>query len=253
MKYPFIYIASVMRTGSTILQEMLTQSPNSIILHEPRCYGSKFKLQEYHRKVFLQYNSNIIKTLENKHTINLKELDKLLLKYVQQWGVKEIRNAGWKNYLGVFPNCKIILTGRDPRDIYISCYNVLQRGKQWKPKFGRFNPTNLYREIMPEFNKQQRLSERKKVLKIKYEDLCSKENIFPLVCGFVKSPLKETGKIGAFHKVIKIGKYDLKLHKKELTKKMINRWEKEPNKILLQKANRFYSLMKDYRNFWGYE
>ena len=41
--YPFIYIASVMRTGSTMLQEALTQKGKSFIFHEPKFHTGKFQ------------------------------------------------------------------------------------------------------------------------------------------------------------------------------------------------------------------
>jgi hypothetical protein len=59
-----------------------------------------------------------------------------LLENFEQIGFKEIRNERWRNYLKHFPNMKIILNGRDPRDIYVSLYHRVQKGKSgWQEPF----------------------------------------------------------------------------------------------------------------------
>ena len=43
---------------------------------------------------------------------------------VEQLGIKEIRSKGWENVVACEPNIKFIINGRDPRDIYISYYQL---------------------------------------------------------------------------------------------------------------------------------
>ena len=57
-----------------------------------------------------------------------------LASYVSQVGVKEIHHDGWRKYIQYFPEMKILLTGRDPRDIYISLF---YRVKKWQREFFR--------------------------------------------------------------------------------------------------------------------
>ena len=51
-----------------------------------------------------------------------------LLKVVSQIGVKEIRHAGWENYIRQFPDLKVVMSGRNPRDIYLSLTRLWETG-----------------------------------------------------------------------------------------------------------------------------
>ena len=46
MSLPLIYIAALLRTGSTLLSELLSQIPHSFIIHEPHLGKNYFALQE---------------------------------------------------------------------------------------------------------------------------------------------------------------------------------------------------------------
>lgn len=250
MKYPFIYISSLLRTGSTLLQEMLTKHPYSFIFHEPQFGLNKFKNYEINIQGLKNYISDL-SLLVRCH--NFKTISEFFKKQNIQFGVKEIRNSGWKRYNEFFPEIKYILTGRDPHDIYISAYNVLQRSKSWKPAFLPFCPEGLYKELEPDMNRQFEIFKTQDCIKVKYEDLCSDPECFNKIKKFVKSPIPDVGDIGAFHSVVPRGKYETNVHHGNLTTKVVNRWEHEKNEELIQQANHFFNLMKDYNNFWGYK
>ena len=139
MKIPFIYICSLMRTGSTFLQEALTDPPHSLILSEPRFNGSVFRFNKEMKQQIRA--AGLVVPKNNNERAALEELNNS----VGQVCVKEIRNRGWKGYLNSFKdNIRVILIGRDPRDIYISAYGVKQRGNSWKPKHG-LTPNGIYK------------------------------------------------------------------------------------------------------------
>ncbi len=66
-----------------------------------------------------------------------RELVPRLSAVVEQIGVKEIHHAGWQDYPAHFPEIRVILTARDPRDIYVSLYHRVKRGLgTWTGPFG---------------------------------------------------------------------------------------------------------------------
>lgn len=246
MKLPFIYICSTMRTGSTFLQELLTKAPYSIILSEPRFNGINFVPN---RENIQQITAAGLK-IPNTSNINLffEQLN------LEQVGVKEIRNRGWKGYLKAFvKNIKILIPVRNPKDIYLSAYGVTQRSNSWRPKFG-FSPAGLYKEIQPELEVQKKLLSFGHTLVVKYEDLCENFDIkYKEIKNFVNSPIPDVGEVGEFHKTIPAGQHEVKMHQGKATTKAVARWQREQNEDLLKQANRFFELMAEYCELWGYK
>ena len=58
MTKPLIYIASLRRTGSTVLSEALTSLPHSFIFREPYLSGGEFRVQDEDATTFLQKRSS---------------------------------------------------------------------------------------------------------------------------------------------------------------------------------------------------
>lgn len=130
MQKPFIYIASLRRTGSTVLSEALTLFPHSFIFREPGLSRRTFKIKSKDVDLFLAHGvklkgrqKEIMKKTSKELVVTFKKtLLPELLNVVSQVGVKEIHHEHWENLADAFPNMKVIVTGRDPRDIYISVF-----------------------------------------------------------------------------------------------------------------------------------
>ena len=149
MDRPFIYIASLQRTGSTVLSEALTLPPHSFIFREPRMGIGRFELRGGGEDAltFMNYGidllgfksrwtpsvgTSLIGRLRRKWSRYKRrsfvleafknELVPQFASCLAQIGVKEIRHEGWRGYLANFPEMRVILTGRDPRDIFTSLY-----------------------------------------------------------------------------------------------------------------------------------
>ena len=242
---PFVYICSVMRTGSTLCQEALTQKPKALIFSEPRFDGKVFRLN---LGLEIELNRFGIPIFTSR---SLESMIEYMSKYVEQVGVKEIRNWGWEKYITV-PDIRIVLTGRDPRDIYLSAYGVINRNDSWHPRFG-FYPEGIFKEVYPDFLVQKKLAEKFDVFKIRYEDFCTNFNsVYPELKKFVDSPIDGVGDIGEFHKRIEAGVHEWTTHQGKVTPKSCFKWKNETNKDILREAVEFYDLMKEYNEFWGY-
>lgn len=166
-----------------------------------------------------------------------------------QVGVKEIRNKGWKNYRRHFPDMKVILTGRDPRDIYISTYYHRQRIGKVEP----MSPHAITNELKREFRLQLQMKNMADILLVRYEDLCQDSSIIEKIKRFVHSPIKRTGKIGQFNLMHPHRRKEAQLHGGQITTKHVSRWRQEKNQQLVQEAQACFNLMQEYVEFWGYE
>lgn len=255
-EFPFIYISSIMRTGSTVLQEALTQYPNSYIFHEPLFSQNKFEIP-----------NNFLNDLEEKTKINIsnelknpsvKNLSKLIPKLgIKQIGIKEIIHSNWKEYLKYFPNIKFILTGRNPKDLYLSIYRWHHDKNGKNIKMFRKKLYSLYtiiNEINKDFEMQKEIHNTGKSIVIKYENLCNDPiGTLSYIKDFIDSPIQsKTGEIGLFLKNHKKRINEYNIHKGKITKNKIGEWKTIKDSKLLNDILIFDNKMKDYKNFWGY-
>jgi len=267
-KRPFVLVFGLMRTGTTLVQELLTHPPESFVFHEPWFHRNTFLLtdlscrmlqegygvdvseavveyrRKYQRYSWLKYTGDVVNAIVGK---------------IQQVGVKEIRLTGWFNYISTstFPfvkdhGFKILLMYRDPRDIYISCYNRLKLkvgSNAWKPRLGKLTPVNLYNELLPDVAACKSIlnSCKEHVLVVPYDELCLRfDEWWVRIREFVDFPTEEHGEIGAFHKLIERGHYELGRHSCSVTKRSCSRFAGCTDFYLRQEAKHFGELMHEY-------
>lgn len=243
-----------MRTGSTVVQEVLTELPYSYIFHEPQLCRNRFAIKDKFLKDVKHFEIKKMLRPPTMKNFAGKVVPKMKGK-IKQIGVKEIENAGWRNYIKHFPDTKIILTGRNPRDIYISIHYWFARKKSNKWKNGRvLTPKVLFEGLNKDFQMQKIMRLEYKAAKVRYEDLCLYPDItLEGIKKYVNSPIPNLGKVGHFlsNNPKRIGEHQL--HKGVITKSRVCRWKRETDKQLVKKANKFYELMGEYCEFWGYK
>lgn len=267
---PFIYISGLPRTGSTLLSEALTRLPDAFILNEPHLGKNYFAVQaadaerlaelgiDLHRfrrrklgKAFLLRRLRPFGFPQDYLLRRFKaELVPDLLAQIEQIGVKEIKHQGWENYAEHFGGMKAVMLGRDPRDLYLSYYRLWKTGVvSWE---GQFNPRTVSDFYTQEFRKQLRMREIVDTLCVRYEDLCTKPEVFDSIKRFVSSPLDGVGEIGAFVSRHPIRRDEQARHGIAISSNSVSRWRAEADTELLSMAEEFCLRMKAYRNFWDY-
>lgn len=268
---PFIYISALPRTGSTLLSEALSQLPYAFILHEPHLGRNHFALQLYDASRLEPYGVDLqafvrrrlpvaflfrrLRHFGYRQDFFLKAFKFRLLpalrEHVKQIGVKEIRHMGWRYYRRHFPNMKVVMLGRDPRDIYLSYYRRWRAGNvAWR---GPFTPETLTAFLNREFALQLALRRETECFKLRYEDLCTEETVIARVREFVKSPIPKLGEIGAFTGLHAARRPEHRTHGGKITSRRVLRWKKETDQGLLADAQRFFTLVPEYVEFWQYD
>lgn len=252
------------------MAEALTQLPYSFIFREPGLGRNKhnFKsddiacLREHGVDIEKFVKSTLWKVklnrlLRTKRDVMVKAFANRLAPHlaaqVQQFGVKEIRHEGWRRYARAFPEMKIVLTGRDPRDIYISLYYRLneERGKRWR---GEFEPVAVADDLNRQFRHQVRMHEQFGAFKAKYEDVCTNPALMEQVKQFVDSPIPagDVGEVGGFLASNPRRAEEHQVHGDQITDKRVRRWAQETDEQLVADAHRAFDLMPEYCEFWEY-
>jgi hypothetical protein len=266
---PFVFIASLRRTGSTVLSEALTVLPYSFILREPRFDMNWFNLKSRDAVQLKELGIDLM-AFARKHrlpaflarrlgigeTYMVRAFKKELLPQfrtcVQQVGVKEIRLGNWRRYHIHFPHMRVLLTGRDPRDIYISLYFRATSGKgSWS---GPFTPERVSEHLNDEFARQLEVYDTGVCMKVRYEDLAADPDVvLQQAITFTDSPIPGVGPIGGFTGTAPGRSNEYELHGNRITSRRISRWQTEQDRGLVMEAERVFDLMPEYCDFWGYE
>jgi len=252
---PFIYIASLRRTGSKVLSEALSLHPYSFIFREPRIGSGRFKARPVDIEILAKYGvdpstfqhriSGIKRELAAERF--KKEVLPELLRVFLQIGIKEIHHKRWRNVYRAFPDMKVVLTGRDPRYICLShYYKSIEREIAIKVG-GPFTPQNVAQNLRQDFKYQMEMFKTLECLKVRYEDFCTDPKIFESIKAFVESDIPGIGIIG------QLSKYDYLTHGYTVTDKRVFRWKNERDKRLLSEAKEVFDNLRDYCKFWEYK
>ena len=122
MEKPFVYVAALRRTGSTMLCEGLTKMPYCVVLNEPNFADKAAIIREHERNLLEEAGIDVEAFLSRWSGWRRRfimqgvrrDLVPKLSSVIQQFGVKEIFNDNWTRYQRAFPNMRTILTARDP-------------------------------------------------------------------------------------------------------------------------------------------
>jgi hypothetical protein len=271
MDRPFVYISALMRTGSTALSEALTQLPDSFIFHETHLGKNTFSVSTPDQAQLSAYGVDLraflrlrlpvafllrrLRAFRPVQDFMIKEVKRVLIPRLQaigmqQIGCKEIKHRGWEHVVQHFPDLKMVMLGRDPRDVYISAYRKWLLGTTaWR---GRFTPRTAARRLEGQFTRQMQMRDHVECLTIRYEDLCTDPAVLQCVIQFTHSPVTGTGEIGRYLRSDPKRRHEYDLHGREISRKSVFRWRHEVDRKLLAQANEFSALMPRYTSFWGY-
>lgn len=269
---PFIYISALMRTGSTMLSEVLTQLPQAFIFNETHLGKNTFSLSPPDLERLRAYGLDMhaflrlrlplafilrrLRPIWPKQDFMIRELKHKLIPQLgalglQQVGIKEIKHEGWKHYVRHFPELKMVMLGRDPRDLYISAFRKWQQGTtRWH---GPFTPNSAAEQLNAQFSRQLQMREKVDCLDVRYEDLCSDPKVVENILSFSDSPLTNAGAVGQFIHAHPKRRHEYRKHGAAISKQSVNRWQREQDGLLLKDAVKFASLMPVYTSFWNYE
>lgn len=277
MTRPFVYVAGLIRTGSTALSEALSEQGVALMIREPRLGTNRIVLREADRAELARLGVDAERVLAWPRLAmrGLRTVgkgghpsggagegrlagyaarvfrDRIVLPLsaqLQQVGIKEVRHDGWEHVVGAFPGLACVAIGRDPRDVYLSHRaRVLKRGNDLP------SPAAFAEEIGRQFQMQRGLVQATGALTIRYEDLCTDAETLSRVRAHVQSPVTGVGSVGQFTSAQTLRQSEAALHGSVLTDRRVERWARETDAEALTAAMEVFRRLDAYTAFWGYE
>ncbi len=254
-----------------MLSEALTDLPYAFILHEPHLGKNYFAIQQNDVIQLAQHGIDLPEFTKQRLRVafllrrlrwagyrqdymmrefKFKLLPEMLTQ-IQQIGVKEIKHSGWQNYVRHFPDMRVVMTGRDPRDIYISMHQKWIGGTLNWPR--PFTPDHISQELNHQFQMQLALRNEAECMDVTYERLCTDKTVFDEILSFIRSPITKLGDIGTFvsNHPKRVSEHDI--HGDKITSQRVHRWKNETDAALVRQAHQVFEHMPAYCDFWEYE
>lgn len=251
---PFVLIAALPRTGSTLTAEALTELPRAFIFREPRILLGHVQLKPADLARLHGAGVDGLAGRDDRTTAVdaarwfRERVAVPMASIVEQVGIKEIRyGAEWRaalDELAVTTPVRVVALGRDPRDIYLS---LAERAKLRRIRLpGPFGPQAVADDLRTGFAEQRALIESTGALTVRYEDLCRDPSVLSEVRAFVDSPVTGDGAIGMFKQSNRA------VHGHAITERRVQRWRAERDPALLAAAHETMDRLRDYCRFWDY-
>ncbi|MEM1056855.1 MAG: hypothetical protein AAGI52_15130 [Bacteroidota bacterium] len=274
---PFVYIAGLIRTGSTALSEALSEPGRALIIREPRLGTNRIVLRDADLASLARLGTEADRVLAWPRRVmgGLRTIGKgghmsggageghlsgyaarvfrdrivaPLSRKLEQVGIKEVRHDGWEHVLAAFPDLACVAIGRDPRDVYLS-----HRVRVGKKGNDLPTPAAFAGELSRQFALQRALIEATGALAIRYEDLCQDSEVLPGVRAHVQSPVTGSGSVGQFTSAQSLRQSEAELHGDALTDRRVARWTREADPEALTAATEVFERLGAYTEYWGYD
>lgn len=276
MSRPFVYIAGLIRTGSTVLSEALSEEGRAMIVREPRLGTNRIVFRDADRRQLEAYGlePDSVLSWPRRVMAGMRALgmgghpsggagvghfsgyaarafrDHIvcpLLNNVDQVGIKEVRHDGWEHVVDAFPDTSCVAIGRDPRDMFLSHRTrVMKKGNQVP------TPAAFAEEIDRQFRLQSALAEATTALLVRYEDLCLDPLVLGRIRAHVQSPVEGDGEVGTFTSSQALRRHEAALHGSSLSDRRVARWAREVDEEALAAAHEVFDLLTSYTSYWGY-
>jgi hypothetical protein len=264
--YPFVYIAGLQRSGSTLVAELLSGLPDAFIILVPKLALGRFF--ERNSRQLLDVGIDVEPFRERWAGTSLRSATRRRLAHgslvgafrrellpdlqarIRQVGVKEIRHAGWRRYVDELPDLRAVVTVRDPRDIYLSIAERHASGAGWHRDL---SPESVAERIGAEAAYQVQILESVPAIGVRYEDVCTDPAMVDRIRRAVDSPLAGGPLVGAFLATKEDRQSEHELHGDSVTTRRVERWREEPDVRLRADAMRCAELLGDFCERWGYE
>lgn len=252
LRRPFVYIASLRRTGSTMLANLLTELPRAYVFREPRIGLGKLRVRPDVANSFSGFGVDLIAVKKAMRDLPREEaLERFaafieeLSPHVEQLGIKEITHDGHEDLSRLFPEMRVVVTVRDVRDIYLSLYHrrkeLLTRGKLW------FETQTLLPYLREQSDALFRLMSHHDHLVVRYEDLCRDSSLLDQVRAFVDSPVAGLGSLEAG-----ADRRDLSKHGAAIDATRVGLFQHETDDVARHNATYLFEEMEDYNARFGY-
>ncbi|MGD9744429.1 MAG: sulfotransferase [Dongiaceae bacterium] len=253
-----IAVMGLMRSGSTLLSDLLTIRGECLILSEPNILGrwSPTVVDRIH-KLAANFGLDPGPTppVETEWPSYGSYFDKVLLPQLgrlPRWGTKYVDLVDWRPTLARYRPKHLILTVRDIRDVAISSIDRVARLKL-AFRGRRYMRDDAWVMSNLAFNVHELMAMRSEPhLLVRYEDMASDPAIRQRVADFVGferlSDRRENLEAGGMAR-----QWELRKHGEGISTRSVGRYREEPWGPVKALADRLWRLLPEYSEAFGYE
>lgn len=240
-----------------MLCEALTQLPHSLVFNEPNLALNRFAVRNTEAELLASVDFDLPRFVKRWSFAQRRflfygfrrHLIPPLTERISQVGIKEIFHAKWRRIVDAFSDTRIVLTARDPRDIYLSLRSRYVKGHAiWR---GEFTPARVAENLLRDFEYQLEMARDHEVMHIRYEDMCLVPETVAEVLQFVKSDITEIGELGKFLRADTRRSAEGAMHGGRITDQRVARWRQE-QPVLRGEAQQVFDAMRTYTDYWKY-
>jgi hypothetical protein len=254
-----VAVMGLMRTGTTLVSDLLTRRGRSLVVSEPNLMGLwdaplQLKLGRLYREFGLELPALLPKTGE--YRTNIEYFDQVVLpelKPLELWGIKCVDLFGWQRLLRIYPPQKLVLCVRDLRAVTISALELVNRmGLVFTDTKRMRDEAWIFARIAYTVQELMALRALPHMV-LRYEDLVADpaaRDRLAAYCGLDR--LGEERLNLAIERETRSG-WELAKHGKEITRKALDRYEDEPEGPMRSMAERIWRMFPEYSLAFGYD
>lgn len=146
---------------------------------------------------------------------------------------------------------RVVILGRDPRDVYLSMLDRRRKGVG-QLRGETLTPERAAELLLPEFAHQRAMAESLPSMTITYERLCTDPTAFDDLRAHTGSPLEHPGSAGRFNEANPQRRDEAAIHEGALTTRRTDRWRRVDDPSLRDACAELYERMRNYAEFWDY-
>jgi len=257
-----IAVFGPMRSGTTLIADILTVKDHCLILLEPALLikpyqhsgAEQFEFEKLMRQLqaFGFHNSSLTHWDKTKHPSFIQFFSANifpLLSRLQRWGAKMVDFDDWEGFFAAFQPHKLILAVRDVRDMALSAIDLTIRLNR---KFGTGLDELWIQSKLSTSCRQILGMAQLSHLLVRYEDLCAEPDLPLRIIRYAgldrQGPLKSTVKGILPHRL-----YELEKHGIDISDKSVFRYKSEPEGPGLAHAIRTWLQCPQFCEVFGYE
>ena len=253
-----VAVMGLMRTGTTLVCDLLTVKGRSLMISEPNLLGRwdaplQVKLHQLYRDVGLEIGEP---PPAGTYPTNIEYFNEAVLpelKPLQFWGVKYVDLAGWRRLFRAYRPQKLILCVRDLRAVAISALELANRmGLVFGDRRHLRDEAWVFARLAYSVHELMAMRQLPH-LALRYEDLVDDPATLDRLAAF--AGLEKLGE-DRFNLLIEAGtrsKWELSKHGKEISKKALDRFDGEPPGPMRSMAERLWRLLPEYSLAFGYD
>jgi hypothetical protein len=254
-----VAVMGMMRTGTTLVCDLLTLRGRSLVISEPNLMGLwdaplQLKLHRLYREFGL--DTPALPPRPGDYRTNIEYFDQEVLpqlKPLELWGVKCVDLFGWQRLLRVYPPKRLVLCVRDLRAVTISALELVNRmGLVFNNSKRMRDEAWVFARIAYTVQELMALRALPHMV-LRYEDLVAEpaaRDRLAAYCGLDR--LGEERLNLTIERETRSG-WELAKHGSEITRKALDRYEDEPEGPMRTMAERVWRMFPEYSLVFGYE